>query len=477
MTRSGAFVPYQRCRRGWIPWTFAIVVLLVLSPRLAWAHAHLRKSNPAAGTVSAAPRAIRLWFTEEPELSLTLVRLTDSTGTAVILGTPTHDVDGALSVRLAVASALHAGSWTVTWRTAALDGHPSNGAFTFRVVANAATGPVPAALPPGKGTLAPVPVAPATMSPTAPSADPSALTPPYVVVRALSFVALLALIGAAVFRYAVMPRVASELGTEADVIVQRLASGAALAAVCYLIAAALRLSLQNQMMTGDAMADTAHMRTMAMETHWGAIWRLQFSAGVAALLGALIARRGSAIGWLLLGLSGLALAGGAALGGHAAAAESLRTVAVFDDALHVVAAAGWLGSLLWLTVGALPWLAKGADARAGRIAALVRAFSPTALVCAGLVVVTGLVSAWLRLGSVPMLWRSSYGQALVVKLLLLGGVAGTGFYNWRYVQPALGTDAASARLSRSARVELAIGLLVLVATAVLVAMPTPMLSP
>ena len=478
MPTSSASV--QRSRRWVGRLTLALALVLGLS-QPAWAHAHLRKSEPAAGASVSSPAAIRLWFTEEPELMLTVVRLTDSAGTVVALAAPAHDSGGALTVRLVIAMPLHPGRWTVTWRTAALDGHPSNGTFTFQVVghapdaaaptATAAARPPEASIPPTSARQAAVPAAPLAL-PSAP--DPDALTPLYVAARALSFVALLALIGAAAFRYAVLARAASIVGMETGPLLRRLATGGAVAAAVYLIAAAFRLSLQNQMMTGDAMLDTAHMRSMAMETHWGAIWRLQFGAGAAALIGALVARRGHAAGWPLLTFSGIALALSAALGGHAATSESWRTLAVVDDTLHVIGAAGWLGSLLWLTVVALPVMQSGARERAMRVAGLVRAFSPTALAFAALVAVTGLVSAWLRLGTVSMLWGSSYGQALLVKLILLAGVAGTGFYNWRYVQPALGTDVASARLSKSARAELAVGLLVIIATAVLVAMPTPM---
>ena len=59
------------------------------------------------------------------------------------------------------------------------------------------------------------------------------------------------------------------------------------------------------------------------------------------------------------------------------------------------------------------------------------------------------------------------------KLLFLAGVIGTGFYNWRVVQPTLGSDVATTRFRRSASSERAIGAIVIVVTAVLVAMPTP----
>jgi putative copper export protein len=45
------------------------------------------------------------------------------------------------------------------------------------------------------------------------------------------------------------------------------------------------------------------------------------------------------------------------------------------------------------------------------------------------------------------------------------------------VRPALGDDAGTARLRRSAAAELAVGALVLLATAVLVATPTPVDGP
>ena len=69
----------------------------------------------------------------------------------------------------------------------------------------------------------------------------------------------------------------------------------------------------------------------------------------------------------------------------------------------------------------------------------------------------------------PNLWGTRYGITLLVKLGILGVVALTGFYNWWFVQPSLGTDAATVHLRRSARVEVTVAILVLLVTAVLVA--------
>jgi putative copper export protein len=107
------------------------------------------------------------------------------------------------------------------------------------------------------------------------------------------------------------------------------------------------------------------------------------------------------------------------------------------------------------------------------VAGLVNAFSPTALGFAGLLVLTGGIAAWRNIGSVAGLWHEPYGQILLAKLALLSVAAGTGAYNWKRVLPNLGSDAATARLRKSATLELAAALAVLVVTAVLVATPMP----
>ena len=108
------------------------------------------------------------------------------------------------------------------------------------------------------------------------------------------------------------------------------------------------------------------------------------------------------------------------------------------------------------------------------VAALVNAFSPTALVFAGLTSVTGVFAAWLHLGAIPALWQTSYGQTLMLKLGILSVVAATGAYNWLRVKPSLGGVDGAKKMHRSATVELAVAVLVLVVTAILVATPTAM---
>jgi copper resistance protein D len=112
--------------------------------------------------------------------------------------------------------------------------------------------------------------------------------------------------------------------------------------------------------------------------------------------------------------------------------------------------------------------------RGPAIVALFNSFSPTALVFAGFAAVTGVFAAWLHLGSVSALWQTSYGRTLLLKLGVLSLLAGTGAYNWLRVKPTLGNEEAGRWIRRSAAVEIAVGAVVLLITAVLVATPTPM---
>jgi len=112
--------------------TAALLALATPVP-LLWAHARLTRADPAPnGHTAVVPTRLRLWFSESPEIAFTQVTLSDSARHAIKLGKVERG-DTKLEVRAAVAGALHPGRYTVNWRTAAADGHPTSGAFTFTI--------------------------------------------------------------------------------------------------------------------------------------------------------------------------------------------------------------------------------------------------------------------------------------------------------------------------------------------------------
>lgn len=144
--------------------------------------------------------------------------------------------------------------------------------------------------------------------------------------------------------------------------------------------------------------------------------------------------------------------------------------------IHVFAGSMWIGTLFVLVVAGLSTVLGGALAEADRgplVAVLVHRFSTIALWGAGVLVLTGLTTAWLHLGSIPALWTSIYGRTLIVKLCVVGCVFALGAYNNQRLKPSLGTAQAGGRLRRSATFEIALAAVVLGITAVLVKLPAP----
>jgi len=112
----------------------ACVVSLAAAP--APFHLHLLKSVPEAdATVDAPPPAIRLWFSQPPELAVTSVKVTGPRPrTAVVPLAPLARGDSVLVVA-SVKGTMAPGTYTVAWRTMAKDGHVARGTFAFTVTA------------------------------------------------------------------------------------------------------------------------------------------------------------------------------------------------------------------------------------------------------------------------------------------------------------------------------------------------------
>ena len=458
--------------------------LLLAVPTEAAAHGRLKGSSPQANAhLSAAPTEVRLTFTERAEMALTTVRLLGPQG-GVILLEPLVVADSAgLSVMAPIAGALGEGVHTVEWQTAGRDGHPVRGTFQF-VIAPGASG-IAVAGAASAGAAASHEVTAAPMVHHDPVTQPQGAgfgveSPGYVAIRWIGFVSLVLLIGAVAFRVLVLARVSGQGATHLASMEQRAAMLGLVATGGLAIALVLRLAAQSYAMHGaSSWLTPATLWQLLRQTRWGWGWLLQATGAATALVGFWSARRTpdhlTRRGWALAAVGAVVAAVASALSGHAVAVPRLAAVAVASDAIHVLAASSWLGTLAVLLIAGLgaTWTQPAAS-RGAVVAALVNSFSPVALTSAAVVAATGAFAAWLHVGTLTGLWTSRYGIVLLIKLGVLAGVALTGFYNWRRVQPRLGSDTATQSLQRSARVEVAIALVVLLVTAVLVATPPSM---
>jgi len=108
---------------------------------------------------------------------------------------------------------------------------------------------------------------------------------------------------------------------------------------------------------------------------------------------------------------------------------------------------------------------------------LLRTFSPIALSCAAVLLITGTAEAWLQLRSLPALWNTEYGQALFRKLVFVAIVAGLGAWHWRFAQPALRSERSMTALRWSIALDVVFLLGVLVLTAILTGTAPPASAP
>ena len=289
-----------------------------------------------------------------------------------------------------------------------------------------------------------------------------------VIVRWVLFAAVLGTTGAAAFHFLVLRRVSDR--AFADAASQRVGAMALVLAGLGLLASLARLPLQIIDMRDASVPLMPQVMALGFHTMWGAQWSFQVAILIVVLLAWLWAIHGSARAWIVALVACVIVAATPAFAGHAIGSERLSTLAVIADILHVLAAATWLGSMMFV----FATLALAHVSRAGdRAVEVVTAYSPVALAAAGLLAATGAFATWLHVGSVPQLWQSRYGVVLCVKLGFVALMALTGAWNWKKAGPALRANGAVAPMWRSIRLELVWGLIVILATAVLVAVPEP----
>lgn len=467
-----------------LPAVLALLALLLV-PAAAHAHGVLRRSEPAAGArLTEVPRQLRLTFNEPLVPAFTRVTLRAASGDLVALA-PLR-IEGDTIVVADVTGALAPGAWTIAWQVAGADGHPVRGEVKFTIAAGAAGLDQPGDSIGGEaGALVPAPAQPgppaahhhpATTSETAFGAE----SPAFVAVRSLLYFALLVVIGAVAFRQVVLRRGLADPAhrTLHDTAELRAAAIGVWAARATVVIALLRLLAQSYAMHGADLLDATLLTTMVTQTLWGWGWVAQVVAALVAERAFHGAHRAGASGgatggaWSLATAAAVVLAVTPSLASHAAAAPRLVPLALLADSLHVLAAGAWMGGLLLVLLAGVSSILVADRARLGPLGSLVRAFSPVALTAAAVLVITGVFAAWLHVGTVGGIVATTYGRVLLLKLGILAAVGALGFVNWRFVLPLLESHTGVRRFTRSGAAEVGVGALVVLVTAVLVALPT-----
>jgi putative copper export protein len=149
--------------------------------------------------------------------------------------------------------------------------------------------------------------------------------------------------------------------------------------------------------------------------------------------------------------------------GHAGATEGAAGYSLIgSEAFHLLAAGIWLGALLplLLTARAVPL---------GPAASACERFSPIGLGCVLVLAGTGLVQALQLVGSLSALVDTAYGRIALVKICLFLAALVLAAYNrlWLTDRLAEGQSVARRHLYLSVSVEMAAGLMIIIAAAFL----------
>ena len=414
---------------------FVVVALLtVLAPaQLASAHAILLTSEPAPSAVlDQSPTEIALFFNEFVDTVFGKIRILDSSGNVVQTIKPVRDAADKSIVRAPI-SVLEPGTYVVVWRVASSDSHPVQGSFAFQI-GNTSTDV--SAISNGQVL------------------ERHGLASLFDVIRWVTYLGIVLLIGGIGLLQAVRTDRLSPRSTLA------LMGGWAFAALGTLEG----LIAYGPHISGYKIYKAADLSLLSetLTTQYGKMQlaRLVLLGTIGTLI-AVIQFRGT---WWWKFCAWASLVGVAltlSMAGHPVATSPV-VLSVGLDTLHMLAVSLWVGPLLIIVYDRNMWLANDESTSAPSL----RWFSRTAGFAVPVIVVTGVIQAWLMLDGFGQILESRYGRTLIVKVCLVVVLIALGAVSRVAMQ-----QKRSGSLRQSMGIEVLFGIVILTITAALVAMP------
>ncbi|MFB7503270.1 copper resistance CopC/CopD family protein [Streptomyces broussonetiae] len=360
----------------------SLFLLLFAAAAPASAHAALRATDPADGTVlGTAPRQVTLTFSESVGLLTDSFRVYDPSNHRVRTGPAGHVPGRSDTARVSLPARLATGTYTVAWRVVSADSHPVSGALTFSVGSRTAT----------------------TVSAAPDSTENPATAALYNIARYLAYLSVALLLGTAAFVAYCRPPKAAPLRT--PVLAAAWTLMAATAALFVLRAPYEEGTAPLRALSLGALARTATTRTG--ELLLARLVLLLLAAAVVAVLRARRRRLPRRATLAVAATVSLPLALTWAAAEHASAGIQVP-LAITSATLHLLSMGVWLGGLAALlrTLSRTPALPLSVPAR----------FSRLALASVTVLAVTGVYQSWRGLGSWQALTDTTYGRTLLAKL-------------------------------------------------------------
>ena len=402
---------HRRARRG--PWALLSVlttVLVGLGAGPALAHTYVVASQPGNGArLAVAPSEVIMAFDEPPEWTPTAFRLLTANGGELPVTSRLLD-DLTVAVSMPV---LDAGSYLVTHRLVADDGHVARGAVLFIVDPSVGGDSADANATMARGELVPGRALDL-------AAEDGALPVLSGVLRWVTTAGILLVAGALAWLIA-----ADRAGDRDEV--RRARRWIVRGADPVAVAGLLTLPVNAMLATGDGVAVLTSLRgwdPLTSPVALAASLRIALAVGVV-----LAVSRGPRA---LAGLLGTGLMATLLVDGHSRTADPFWLVNLADF-VHVAAASVWLGGLV-VVVDAIR--ARRVEADPVGAAVAVSRFSGLAAAAVAAAAVSGSLLAVAMNGGIVDT-ESPYGSVLLVKVAIVVLVLGLGWFNRRQLVPMI----------------------------------------
>lgn len=476
----------------------AAMLGLLAAPAAASAHAVLESTSPSRGaTLKAEPHQIVFRFGENVESSFGAVRVFDAKSQRVDDGKTVHPGGVGSQVAVGLKPNLPHGTYVATYRVISADSHPVSGGLVFSIGNTGATAAPTVAALLGKSNAGP-------LTETA-----------FGAARAATYLATALLLGGLAFLLIVwLPALRQSAAADDEwqaasaTFLGRMRRVVVGAGALGVVSGAAGIVLQGATAGGTTVWSALDPNVIndVLGTRFGHIWGVRLIAfallgGAAWLLLRVVPEPGAApqLQRVALGADGLAAPGmrraglalaaipaafvavAPALAGHAGVTSPTALLIPLDVG-HVLAMSVWIGGLVVL-LGVLPVATRQLEAtdRTRLLAATLVRFSPIALGCVGVLLITGTIQAIEHMNAWGQLLHTAYGRAVVIKIVLITGLIAVGAVNRQRVVPGLRalSESASAPgamghlLRRTLRTEVALVLVVLGVTGALVSYPPP----
>lgn len=290
---------------------------------------------------------------------------------------------------------------------------------------------------------------------------------PLIVIRALHFAATAVTAGTLIFRV-VVAEPALHSAAAAPVVRKKTLrvawTGLAIATASGVIWVLLQAAAMSGLSLSEAMTADV-LLTVLNETQFGLVSEIRLALAI-ILAVCLTFARILWTRWPALA-SALGLIAAIAWTGHAGStAGSIGLLHLTADALHLLAAAAWIGGLVPLAVLLAVARRRHDFAWASLARDATQRFSMLGFVSVGTLLVTGIVNAWILVGSLHALLVTEYGRLLMFKIALFAVMLAIAATNRFWLTPRFALPGSESQLNalrqitRNSVVEIALGLMI-----------------